>query len=67
MFCGFKGTLSDHKNVNGGSPDVIKAVIVPVSPVPQVVGYNEKLILDEIGIVTFPVCVQPFESVTVYP
>ena len=44
MFCGFNGTLSDHKNVNGGSPDVIKAVIVPVSPVPQVVGYNEKLI-----------------------
>ena len=55
MFCGFNDTLSDHKNVNGGSPEVINAVIVPVLPLPQVVGNNEKLTLDDIGSVTIPV------------
>ena len=59
MFCGFPLTLLDQLKVNGGSPDVIKAVIVPPEPVPQEVGYKLKLTFDEIGNAMVPICWHP--------
>jgi hypothetical protein len=33
--CGSFGTLSDQLNENGGSPDVMNAVIFPLFPLPH--------------------------------
>ena len=38
---GSLGTLSDQLKLNGGSPELIKAVICPLLPLPQEVEYNE--------------------------
>jgi hypothetical protein len=39
--CGSFGTLSDQLKVNGGSPEVMNAVIFPLDPLPQEVLYKE--------------------------
>ena len=38
--CGSFGTLSDQLKLNGGSPEVMNAVILPLDPLPQEVLYK---------------------------